>query len=179
MGKHITLGLVLGAISMSLGTVAGITAFNNSESAKAVTSTQVNTEIHTNPNINRHYVWLTTNTIADYNPETETGGFATNDTYCRQGTGSSYSESYYNEYSGSSPYISAGTKTKQSGSYKYAFYAPFYLRYTVPARTIANYWQFLDLKMYGDGTAIKSAEIFYFEDAPKDSTYFYDHPTRF
>ncbi len=178
MKRKLTLGLILGAVSMALGTAAGIKALSGGlNKVDAASYTILDENIHANTSINRHFVWMTSGTIPVYNADTQTGGFSISDSYCNAGTGSSYAETYYGDYNDGSPYMMVGPKTRLPG-YVHAFYAPFYLKYTIPARTILHGWQYLSVDIQGDGTALKSAEVYHYENAPINSIVTGAHNTR-
>lgn len=180
MKRHLTLGLLLGAISMALGTFAGIKTFSNTKvsDAQAVTYYDLSSNIHASYTTFTHYLWSKAGSAPNYNPETNTGGFNVNDSYCTQGSSNSYVISYFNEYpDAATPYIEIGPKAKQD-TYAYAFYAPLYIKYTMPARTVIHDEQILNVELQGDGTAIKSAEMFYFNFSHSTSENMY-HPNKF
>ena len=181
MKRNLTLGLILGAISMALGTFAGIKTLTNTkvQDAEAVTYYGLSSNIHTSPSTGTHYLWTRSGTIPNYDPEMNNGGFNVNDSYCTQGSSNSYVSSYFNEYSNATtPYVQVGPTSKQS-TYTYAFYAPLYIRYTVVAKTVIHYPQILNIELEGDGTAVKSAEMFYFDFATHSSYWNVNHPNQF
>ncbi len=181
MKNHLTLGLVLGAISMAIGTFAGIKTLANVkvQDAQAAIYYDLSSNMHANTGTGTHYLWSKSGYVADYNPEMNNGGFNVNDSYCTQGTSNSYISSYFNEYpNATTPYVQVGPTSKQS-TYTYAFYAPLYIKYTVVARTVVHYQQILRVELEGDGTAIKSAEMFYFDFATHSSYWNINHPNQF
>ena len=117
MKRHLTRGLVLGAISMALGTFAGIKTLTNTkvQDAQAVTYYGLSSNMHANTGTGTHYLWSKSGYVSDYNPEMNNGGFNVNDSYCTQGTSNSYLSSYFNEYpNATTPYVQVGPTSKQS-----------------------------------------------------------------
>ena len=181
MKKHLTIGLLLGAISMGLGTFAGIKTLSSTKTsgAQAVTYYELNSNIHASYNTSTHYLWSKSGSVPNYNPETNTGGFNVSDSYCTQGYSNSYVVSYFDEYpNATTPYVEIGPKAKQD-TYAYAFYAPLYIKYTIAARTVIHDEQILIVELQGDGTAVKSVEMFYFDLASHSALKNMDHPDQF
>ena len=75
MKKHLTIGLLLGAISMGLGTFAGIKTLGSTKTsgAQAVTYYELNSNIHASYSTSTHYLWSKSGSVPNYNPETNTG----------------------------------------------------------------------------------------------------------